>query len=406
MIDLRQRPLVRPRFLRWSGVVFVCLVPLVIHAAWDYAESWRLSSLVAEIRANGEPVTLYEIQSPRNIVGDAALADRYYRAAASLSGPPEPARDAERRANDEALRLLDLATPLPFAGFLPGTDHGLRTGELTGLAVAAGARTAAAIEAGDGRRASESLYAELRLGRLFDNILAIRAVVPRALMRLADVTRLADRDSLARLAVALEELDRDDLLRAQLLRERASILENGELRGRPVIANGVARLPSDVLAILTRPWYLQIFNRRLETLGSLIETASRPWPRRLEIGQLPYIDPDFREVDEFRFGAVAQVLALVRCARVGVASARYRLDRGARPSALASLVPAYLPAVPTDPFSGSPINWIANDGVELVYSVGPDRGDDRGRTLIDAAAAPGPRRAVARGDVGLRFTDR
>ena len=80
------RPLVRPAFLRWSIVVFVLLVPFVVHAIWDYAESSRLAKNIAAIRDHHEPVSAYAMDSrPRPLGGELAAAERFYGAAGVLA---------------------------------------------------------------------------------------------------------------------------------------------------------------------------------------------------------------------------------------------------------------------------------------------------------------------------------
>jgi hypothetical protein len=57
---------------------------------------------------------------------------------------------------------------------------------------------------------------------------------------------------------------------------------------------------------------------------------------------------------------------------------RYRLARGALPSSLGDLVPAYLDIVPEDPFTGQPLRYEKLGRGFVVYSVGPDGRDDGG----------------------------
>lgn len=73
--------------------------------------------------------------------------------------------------------------------------------------------------------------------------------------------------------------------------------------------------------------------------------------------------------------------ALVVSLRAAVACERYRLAQGKWPVLLDALVPAYLPAVPLDPFSGQPLLYrLLPDGV-VIYSVGDNGVDDQGDVL-------------------------
>jgi hypothetical protein len=68
-----------------------------------------------------------------------------------------------------------------------------------------------------------------------------------------------------------------------------------------------------------------------------------------------------------------------RCARVAFAAERYRLDTGTWPAQLGDLVPAYIDAIPQDPFApDEPLKLARTDERFIVYSVGPDRVDDQG----------------------------
>ena len=57
-------PLVRPRFLKASVVVFVLLLPFVILEAWDYVETRRLATSIAKMRERHEPVITGTITYP------------------------------------------------------------------------------------------------------------------------------------------------------------------------------------------------------------------------------------------------------------------------------------------------------------------------------------------------------
>ena len=70
--------------------------------------------------------------------------------------------------------------------------------------------------------------------------------------------------------------------------------------------------------------------------------------------------------------------ARLRAARGAMAVERYRLARGALPSSLGDLVPAYLDIVPEDPFTGRPLRYEKLGKGLVVYSVGPDGRDDGG----------------------------
>jgi len=81
--------------------------------------------------------------------------------------------------------------------------------------------------------------------------------------------------------------------------------------------------------------------------------------------------------------ATARFMALearIRAARVALAVERYRLQHGKPPESLAALVPEHLKEIPIDPFDGQPLRYRQSATNYVVYSLGPDLQDSRGRT--------------------------
>lgn len=72
-------------------------------------------------------------------------------------------------------------------------------------------------------------------------------------------------------------------------------------------------------------------------------------------------------------------LAQCRVARTALALERYYLAQGQLPEAIADLVPAYLPGMPTDPFDGQALRYRKLDRGFVVYSVGENLNDDGGQ---------------------------
>jgi hypothetical protein len=72
-----------------------------------------------------------------------------------------------------------------------------------------------------------------------------------------------------------------------------------------------------------------------------------------------------------------QAVALHRLLIADLAVRLYRFEHGADPESLDVLVPAILPAVPVDPYSGRPLLYYKDTpGGSRPYSTGPDRDDD------------------------------
>ena len=73
--------------------------------------------------------------------------------------------------------------------------------------------------------------------------------------------------------------------------------------------------------------------------------------------------------------------------RAGLAVKLYQRARRRLPDTLAQLVPAYLSEVPQDSFNKfAPLNYAKLGKRSLIYSFGPDKKDDGGRTALDGAA--------------------
>ena len=65
-------------------------------------------------------------------------------------------------------------------------------------------------------------------------------------------------------------------------------------------------------------------------------------------------------------------------ARLGLAAARYRAEKGACPKTPEELTPKFIAAVPPDPFDGKPLRMVTRDGAVIFYSIGSDMKDDGG----------------------------
>ncbi len=94
----------------------------------------------------------------------------------------------------------------------------------------------------------------------------------------------------------------------------------------------------------------------------------------------------FLRVDSYRgFHSSGQVAVGISLARLCLAVARHREERGAFPARLTDLVPDFLPAIPADEYSGRDFRYFVRDGAATVYSIGGDGDDDGGRPAPDNA---------------------
>lgn len=392
--------LIRPRFLRGSLIALLILLPFVAHSFWDYVEARRLTAALNAIQARGESL-FQEFHAPE---GDAAEADRYYRAGSALASGfrPEPqgwfrrviaAERAEELPRDvadqlrsavndyrEALSFIDRAAPLPFEAIAPGYSYNYLW--LSTALRLAGLRALIRTIDGDGNGAVDSLYSEVRTARVMQG----PPLIPSAWM-VSDVKRVVagsrpSAESLERLGQALAELDRDDSLSLHLQSLRTQLYQGSPAR------NPIG--PQSWPAILTRPWAVHELNRGLDAFSAMLEAAEAPWPSRIDniiaVGRWPVPvasglglrRDDPKQVELFVLSTVRRIVHL-RSARVVVAIERYRRDHGEQmPATLDALVPTHLSAPVIDPFTGQTMLLKAEGHGYAVYSVGSNRRDDGG----------------------------
>jgi ABC-type transport system involved in multi-copper enzyme maturation permease subunit len=239
----------------------------------------------------------------------------------------------------------------------------------------------------------------------------------------------ASEGKLAALQKLLELEEKEPLLLRGTRSERASFdryceaIEEGELSinelryplGEPT---GISLVNSFFLLIgisvqAERAALLRFSNRmvelaKLEPRDQLAQKAALQKERQVLLlplgrGLLGKLERTFwfpRMIDSF-----TRALALLRSSIIMLAVERYRLAHHDWPGSLEDLVPAFLAAVPKDPYTSLPFRFRRlPDGV-VIYSVGPDGQDDGGRIdreNIKLKLDP----ATARGwDVGVRLWD-
>lgn len=453
------RPRVRRSFRRAAIAAVVLLLPLSIHALWDYVEARRLSHVVEDIRRSGEPVHLGRIGEGRPKTPEQTRASRYYGAAAVLTADahreagftravelieemsgaagPIPAGDprlAELQSLSEAYApafdLLDRAASLDANGLDYASEprYGLMEHN---LANANALRVARLALSGEGDGAATALVATLRVRRVVNDRLMLRVPVRTAgSVRMLATFSTASEASLLALQQAYAERDAENVVEKNLLAGRAVMIEGlwpgaqGELASLPRVQN--RRPPPDLFNGLTdvilRPWQTRRFRRMLGVYAEAIEASRRAWPDRLDAAKaLEERYPLRREPfgtrsrfglapGRFEHGPAADLARLTRqaaiilaqnrvCATV-LAVERSRLAHGEAPADLEALVPAFLPAVPRDPYTGGPLRYARTITGYMVYSDGANRRDDGG-DLGDARSDVSPARREPANDLGI-----
>jgi hypothetical protein len=89
--------------------------------------------------------------------------------------------------------------------------------------------------------------------------------------------------------------------------------------------------------------------------------------------------------------------ALLNCSIVAVAMERFRLAHHRWPDKLEELAPAYMKAIPVDPFGGQSLRLISQGPARIIYSVG--------RNLVDDGGKVGPQMLRGGADFGFILHD-
>jgi hypothetical protein len=256
------------------------------------------------------------------------------------------------------------------------------------------------------------------ISRLVQVAIQAQAIATAEDMLRAETT---DDQSLKRMAEELRVMQKTGTLRWGLLGERAFFVETCEavVAGRiplmgPELGSNVEELA--VLELLHQflrfPAFLMRSNqlRGAQMHTSLIDVVDDPRALHAaakkiedEVPNLPRTQMLVKILMPSLTRAIllnTRISAQLDCAIAALAAERFRLAEGRLPSTLEQLVPAYLPAVPIDPFDGKPLRLAqAQEGI-VIYSV-DENGVDDGGDVIDKMAR-GWKRAP---DVGFRLND-
>ena len=406
--NLTRAQRVRPWFAILASIVFIMLLPAVINAIWTYVEKARFDAALEAITASG-PEAAPQTVTPK---GEAALAERDYRAAAALvsdfrlyspstlAGVVGVLKEGQWPTDVEAIRtalagystplsLADAAGALPFQAFQPYTSYSYRTADLFSLQALAVYRAILRVSDGDRDGGVQSLVTAMQISRAVDYQMQSTIVFTPNVLALVLARTQANKTALEKLDRILAGVDLDESLPRWFVGVRRQVIANG-WRGAFMNLNaglwgGVA---SSIVGMQV-PWGTHVANVELEELSNLIEAAKRPWPRRIDdVVALP-ADVVFPQtapgtatprarLEGFVLGSVTQTASL-NCLRTAVAVEEYRRDHQERvPEALSELVPGYVASIPVDPFSGKSVLLKADRGGYTIYSVGANRRDDGG----------------------------
>ena len=455
----------RPRVRRALIIAVIALLPFALHAVWDQAEASQLARTVRDLDRRGEPINLKTLRAPLPTAEERRAA-RLYAAAAdlalavardnpearltsassvlesSLALPDLISRldDLERRYQDgnAALELLDRATPLHFGGFGDHEPELLTNGSpLVDLNALDAARADIASARQRPDAAASAIATSVRLQRTIPILFYREVAASRTFeaLRLLFVTNVVPASALNSLRQAYQDTPDEDGAADDLRINRARLvgdfwpyapgLTPWALRMKPPIRSGVMET---LRFVALRPFITHQFRSMLQPLDEAIAVAKLPWPEKLDaadaLARKYSVDPARQTLPKSSFVSqlgmfprflgpanlewslprAGHILASRRVAIVVLAVEQYRRDHGeALPANLQALVPDYLRAIPTDPFSGNPIRFVRQPESYMVYSVDSDRKDDGGAFY---GAYTGRRSNVfdrGPGDLGMRI---
>lgn len=390
--------------------------------AWDRVEAHRLAGDIAGLSARGEPVDLSYRDMALPTARHEQAAQLYAEAAAraaelvqrdarltqidldgvtGVAAVPADLADSFRL-DCPAMQILDRATPLPFAGmgdYAP-ENYYENGSALQTLSALSALRADILSWRGQPDAAADAIVSSLRVQRTLPGLVYRYLAGSRVLGSLRILLRhtTPSDSALLKLQTGFDELSDDDGL-AQNVRERRAVF--------------IARLgdPSpdaltSTLSFMLHPYLTSLTRQQLEHFEVVAAAVQQPWPDKIQ-ALTAIADRDvgpprgglFRHLPAYAFRNVAIFagdyrnaglsLAIRRIAIVTLAIERYRrAHAGAPPSSLAALVPAYLVAVPGDPFSGQDLIYRRDADAYLVYSVDVNRKDDGGALYGFGSHAP------------------
>jgi hypothetical protein len=220
---------------------------------------------------------------------------------------------------------------------------------------------------------------------------AIKSYIAETVQRACSLVVLSP-EQLASLQELLIQLDDPEVLYLAMLGERAFFLAMAEhtKRNARFLGSGDALMPWAASFPLLRGFGARDYATSIEQHNRRIEATLKPPHESLKIieeieahvAELPFyclltkiMVPSLHRT----FVLTARQQAETRAAIAGLAAERYRLDHGQWPESLDALVPAYLDAIPIDPFTGESLKMTRTDrGWLVIYSVGEDETDDGG----------------------------
>ncbi len=429
----------RLRLLRWFlGICAVLLLIVAIgtyvlarrHAAWQEA---RLAELEAEVRALGFPLTREELAAWNSLPDGAENAAYHFRQLKPLLDKLEPSmmdderqklrEELDERAPGEAATddmrermraVLDAQRPFldaiveaaPYAESVIYEPEGaVLMGSLLAVDINSTLRKAVRSTTSASRFAAHLGDHDAAVQYHLAGLAAAESLAREPNM-LSHLVRLGFHRILAeqlRHSLAKTPFSEPHLRQLALSYEGISLVDSYflSLAGESVVGAemihaeyGDAPLPpsqgSSVLRLLPKPLRDGLArNERIALIEHMLQFYVLDGkPMHAIIPAVENIESNFGMLQIFArlaapysrgvYSVFAQYEASLRMVRTALAIERYERAHGALPEALDALTPGYLDAIPIDPFDGQPIRYQVRDNGYLLYSIGPDGGDDGG----------------------------
>jgi hypothetical protein len=417
------------------GMIGVGAAIWIIIVSLGSAGTREWESYAASLRAKGQPLTFAEIEAQRAVIpedknsarvieGLAATLDEQRGGAITLdslgSGSNETGdfftglkRGRIERAREFLAKHQDILTKLeelrdkptgrfliqydqknPLGTLIPHVSHVRTASRLVRL------DTKLRLVDADQAGALRGFELQCRLAGTFGDqpILISRlvqiAIEAQAIATAEDLLRSGTTDdpSLKRMAAELGAMKQTGTLKWGLLGERAFFVEACDAlsAGRISLMDVAVSADGGTAPFLRLPAFLMRSNqlRGTQMHTSLIDAVDDP---KALLAAARKIEQDVPNLSRMQMLVKILMPSLTRavllntrisaqldCAVSGLAAERFRLAEGRLPGTLDQLVPAYLPAVPIDPFDGKPLRLAQTQEGIVIYSVDENGVDDGG----------------------------